>query len=112
MTSFRIQSRLFCIIRRTSCLHSPRLFSSTAPTSARKRTRVAKETEYNVDDLPEFKFDDITTPAHEMLAAQKEVRKYLRKMLFEIPQLTGERGKRASTMNGWDKFELGNHNFQ
>ncbi|CAG8513827.1 11923_t:CDS:2 [Ambispora gerdemannii] len=42
---------------------------------------------YDVEKLDEYKFDDMTSAGQEILSAQREVRKYLRKAKYELPHL-------------------------
>ncbi|KAF9117104.1 37S ribosomal protein S24, mitochondrial [Mortierella sp. AM989] len=41
----------------------------------------------DISNLEEFQFDDSTTPGYDTLAAQKEIRKYLRITKYELPKL-------------------------
>ena len=42
---------------------------------------------YDVERVPEYQFDDMTSTGQEILMAQREVRKYLRKSKYELPLL-------------------------
>jgi len=43
---------------------------------------------YDIEKMPEYKFDAMTKPGFDILLAQQEVRNYLRKTKFELPQLS------------------------
>ncbi|CAG8498419.1 8608_t:CDS:2 [Ambispora leptoticha] len=42
---------------------------------------------YDVERLDDYKFDDMTSAGQDLLSAQREVRKYLRKTKYELPRL-------------------------
>ncbi|RHZ79439.1 hypothetical protein Glove_146g50 [Diversispora epigaea] len=56
---------------------------------ARRRPGAAKRStsEFDIESLPEYQFDSMTKPGYEILLAQAEIRKYLRKIKYELPQL-------------------------
>jgi len=43
---------------------------------------------YDIEKMPEYKFDAMTKPGFDILLSQREVRDYLRKTKFELPQLS------------------------
>ena len=45
---------------------------------------------YDIEKMPEYKFDAITKPGFDILLSQREVRDYLRKTKFELPQLSSK----------------------
>ncbi|CAG8438228.1 17230_t:CDS:2 [Funneliformis caledonium] len=79
---------------RLKTLH--RYISSTSASFARNKPgsgglgkRRDPEAElYDIDKMPEYKFDAITKPGYDILLAQREVRNYLRITKFELPQLS------------------------
>ncbi|CAG8432737.1 7064_t:CDS:2 [Diversispora eburnea] len=56
---------------------------------ARRKLSGAKRStsEFDIESLPEYQFDSMTKPGYEILLAQAEIRKYLRKIKYELPQL-------------------------
>ncbi|CAG8449180.1 16600_t:CDS:2 [Acaulospora morrowiae] len=66
-----------------------RAFSSTKQLLARKRPggRKRSTSEFDIEFLPEYQFDSTSKPGYEILFAQAEIRSYLRKTKYELPQL-------------------------
>ncbi|KAG9300433.1 hypothetical protein G9A89_010058 [Geosiphon pyriformis] len=83
--------RTFLISLNTHSNLTPRrFFSTTFVPNARKQRRLAPLREkagYDVERMDEYRFDDMTSTGQEILWSQREVRKYLRKTKYEIPQL-------------------------
>ncbi|KAI9597269.1 mitochondrial ribosomal subunit protein-domain-containing protein [Syncephalis fuscata] len=63
-------------------------FLSTTVAVAMPRKRIAQiESDYDIDNLEEFQFDDHTTFGHHFLHQVREVRGYLRRVKYELPAL-------------------------
>lgn len=92
---------------------SHRSFSSTNQIMARRKPSAGKRptSEFDIEFLPEYQFDSMTKPGYEILLAQAEIRKYLRKVKYELPQLESKYGFqmlsfKAITINNYDYYLL------
>ncbi|KAF0560685.1 mitochondrial ribosomal subunit protein-domain-containing protein [Gigaspora margarita] len=67
-----------------------RTFSTTNKILQRRRpgSSAKREKEFDLEMLNEYRFDGMTKPGYDILLAQSEIRKYLRKAEYELPQLT------------------------
>ncbi|RIA87576.1 mitochondrial ribosomal subunit protein [Glomus cerebriforme] len=89
-SSLRFLQKNLPLFRPTLC----RYFSSTWVNFTPRRPgrlnrRKDPEAElYDIEKMPEYNFDAMTKPGYDILLAQQEVRNYLRKTKFELPQLS------------------------
>ena len=91
-SSLRFSQKNTSLFRLTLC----RYFSTTPVSFAYRRPGTGglgkrkdpKSELYDIDKMPEYKFDAMTKPGLDILLSQREVRNYLRKTKFELPQLS------------------------
>ncbi|CAG8529964.1 12980_t:CDS:2 [Rhizophagus irregularis] len=81
--SSRFSQRNLPLFRLTLCRHFP-TFSRRGP--SRRRDPVAEL--YDIENMPVYEFDAMTKPGFDIFLAQQEVRNYLRKTKYELPQLS------------------------
>ncbi|CAG8780692.1 11879_t:CDS:2, partial [Dentiscutata erythropus] len=68
-----------------------RTFSTTNKVLQRRRPGSGakrEKNEFDLETLNEYRFDGMSKPGYDILLAQSEIRKYLRKAEYELPQLT------------------------
>ncbi|CAG8613689.1 17824_t:CDS:2 [Cetraspora pellucida] len=66
-----------------------RAFSTTNKILQRRRPGAKREKkEFDLEMLNDYSFDSMSKPGYDILLAQSEIRKYLRKAEYELPQLT------------------------
>jgi hypothetical protein len=91
---FRVRSSyrtlMQCVASASTSTCTARTLSTTAAV-AMPRKRIAQiESDYDIENLDEFQFDDHTTFGHHFLHQVREVRGYLRRVRYELPGLKGK----------------------
>jgi hypothetical protein len=85
----RFSQKNLPLLNLTLCKYFSTTLISFAARSGRLRRKKDPEAElYDIEKMPEYGFDAMTKPGFDILLAQREVRNYLRKTKFELPQLS------------------------